>query len=161
MAATVALAEQTNQPPRPLQKEQLEKQLQGLTPEERRAKLNELGGVSGIPDAYTNQLQELKNLPPDQRRAKLNEMREKRMAATNVVPYKGDLAAHRGALKTRMEALRAKKKNKTITPEEEQQLERMEALYQKMEQQRTKVRPAPAPLPPTRATNAVERPSSK
>jgi len=86
-------------------------EMKDLTPEQREAKMKELrerGGKGGGAEEFAKRREELKNLPPEEREAKMKEMREQFTAKRT--------------------ELEKKKADGSITPEEEQMLERFEAM---------------------------------
>src|SRR6266496_4233882 len=68
------------------------------------------------PASITNQPHQLRTLTSQERDAKLQEWREKRAAATNH-------GALKGPIQTRLEQLRRKKAEHSITPQEQRELD--------------------------------------
>ena len=134
LGAGTVLADQTNrisltnQPPAQLNSQQLRDELSKMTPEQRRARLQELRKQHGTFEAgtITNQNGAAFQFSPDQRRAKIKE---------------------------KIAELQAKKANNTISETEDKQLERLKVMEQRMDQPGKPNTPAPAapqtsPAPP-------------
>ena len=120
----------------------LREQFKNMTPEERRAKYLELrkSGALGGPTNPPTTLQE--------RRGRIDELRKQR--GTNLAPTLESWRTNRPG--DRLEELRRKKKDKTITPGEQQQLDRAEAFLSRMQQATNANGTLQAPKP---LTNAV------
>ena len=125
LVAGTVLADQTNrinltnQPPAQLNSQQLRDELSKMTPEQRRARLQELRKQHGTFDAstITNQNGAAFQFSPDQRRAKIKE---------------------------KIAELQAKKTNGTISETEDKQLERLKLMEQRLDQPGKPNTPAPA-----------------
>lgn len=80
--------------------------------------------------------EELRKLPPQERQAKLKELRERRKAMT-----REEMIAKRQEIKARFErqlaALRQKKSDGTLTPQESKRLQRLETIAQRFKQGQT------------------------
>jgi len=147
-------------------REELREQLKNLPPSEREAKLKEFrekyNQTSPLRDQLEQRREELKNLSPEEREAKVREWRQQ--ASTNAPAVRTLTPSDREArlknirerLQKQLADLRKKKEDKTITPEEEKRLERMEELAKRFEKvgslpaQRNVVppqTPSPAPSP--------------
>ncbi len=155
----VAYAEQTNPPSPPSppaaqpvtnRMEALREELKQMTPEQRRAKIQELreAGFFGLTNRAGNV-----PVTAEERQARIEEIRKQR-AETNGVQTNLALHSRPG---DRLEELRRKKRDKTITPAEQQQLERTEALLTRMQTQRP---PAGVPMPLTNSI-VTNRPALK
>lgn len=130
----------------------LKEELRGLSPAEREAKMKEFRQQHGLPgDAeMQKRREELSKLSPEERRARIQEWHRQN---TNAVPAQKAVAEQRRALmKERLETLRAKKASGTLTPQEAQQLERMERAVKLMQAPPAATRPeekaAPTPDSP-------------
>ncbi|MEK7708048.1 MAG: hypothetical protein AAB380_08650 [Verrucomicrobiota bacterium] len=83
--------------------------------------------------------EQLKNMTPEERRAKIEALRKERAAATKPAP--GVAAEQRRAqLQKKLEDLRRKKTDGSITPQEQSLLDRMECSAKRAEEQRAKIR---------------------
>jgi hypothetical protein len=131
-AALPVSADDTNAPAN-LNRPAVKRELKNLTPEERRARVQELRKRQANQDAARPRDQ-AQTLTPEEREARIKEFREKH---PEVVKQIGGLSAEerRAKIKERMEALQAKKAAGTITPQEERLLERMVGAVKRMESQ--------------------------
>jgi len=106
---------------------QFREELRNLSPAERQAKMQEFLRQRGLPAPgpdWPKRREELSRLSPEERRAKIQAWRRQR---TNAPPELRPVAEQRRALlRQRLEALRLKKANGTLAPEEARQLDRLE-----------------------------------
>ncbi len=125
-------ADDTNAPAN-LNRPAVKREQKNLSPEERRAKVQEVRKQQANQDAAKRR-EQLQTLTPEEREARIKEFREKH---PEVVKQIGGLSAEerQAKIKERMEALQAKKAAGTITPQEERLLERMEGAVKRMESQ--------------------------
>lgn len=125
-----ARADDTNAPAN-LNRPAVKRELKNLSPEERRAKVQELRKQQANQEAAKRR-EQLQTLTPEEREARIKEFREKH---PEVVKQIGGLSAEerRAKIKEKIEALQAKKAAGTITPQEERLLERMEGAVKRME----------------------------
>lgn len=129
----LARAENTNGSAQ-LDRRALRPQLQNLSPEERRAKIQELRKQRGpAPNDLSKLREEMKKLTPEQRRARLKELREKNAGSAAKQHKSLSPEEHRGKLKDRLEELRSKKANGSITPQEQKLLDRMDQAVKRMQ----------------------------
>jgi hypothetical protein len=103
---------------------------------------------------------ELTNLPPEERIRRMMEWREQHGArATPPALSPEEREAKRGDIRQRVEtqaaALRKKKADGSITPEESQRLDRMEQMLQRIDQQKD----GPPRPPPVRPPNNLNPPA--
>jgi ribosomal protein L29 len=135
-APTGLLAQESDQPARP-NRQGLAEQLKNLTPEERRAKLQEWRGKHGAqrPEAFEKLREELKNMSPEERQARIKELRDKHAAGTAPEQFKGLAPEERRAkIKEKLAELRRKQADGTITPHEEELLKRAEERIKGLEE---------------------------
>ena len=113
-----------------------------LTPEERKARLEDLGGrnpeaVRKLREELERRREELKALPPAEREAKIKEIRgrfvERRKAMT-VEERKAKRQEIKGRFQNQLGLLREKKTNGTLTAQEARRLERLETVGQRFKQ---------------------------
>jgi hypothetical protein len=149
-------AQPTNRPAPPAVSEELRQQLKDMSPEERRAKILELRGKQGLNPALTNQFPDLKNVSPEERRAMIEKMRGERrsVAGTNAGLSRLNAENMRNRLQVHADQLRAKKADSTITPAEQQQLDRLELHLKRLGEQQKAAPPSALPAPPP-APNSI------
>ena len=83
------------------------------------------------PEAIAKLREELKNLPPEERAARMKEFRERQKAAALAHPDGDPQAKMRARFEKRVEDLRKKKADGTITGDESKQLERGEQMLKR------------------------------
>ena len=148
---------QTNQinptnPPAPpsLRAQELREQLKNMSPEERRAKFEELRKTGAL--GLTNRPG---NVPVTVQERQAMIVQRRNQQGTNPPPTL-DSVLHTNRPSDRLEELRRKKRDKTITPAEQQQLERVEAMMGRMQK---KSNPdGTLQSPPTPLTNSLAAP---
>ena len=143
-------ADETNQPSRGFTREQIREQFKNMTPEERRARLEQFRAKGAGQLRSTNQFEQLKNLSPEERRAKLQQLREQRAGLTNSANARINPEERRAKIKSRLEDIRKKKDQGTLTPMEQKQLDRLEIITKR--EQGTPSVPGPNPSSSASAT---------
>ena len=135
--------------------------MNNLSPEERRAKIQELREKHGpfSSAGLTNRTDGFKNLSPEERRAKMEEMRKAKggrhsLLGTNSLSPE----QRRERLNTRLEQLRQKKAEGSLDPAEQKQLDRLEQFNQHF--QSGKGQPAGKENKPAQQTNQSKTNSS-
>jgi ribosomal protein L29 len=130
-----------------LSREEMEKirsELRGLPPEERAAKIRELRQKYVDPNSAEMQKrrEELSKLSPEERRARFEELRKSNAGAALLQTRPND--DRRAELQERLETLRTRKAEGQLTPQEEQQLERIERGLQLMRDRSEAAKVVPA-----------------
>jgi ribosomal protein L29 len=139
--------------------EKLREELRGLSPEQRQARLRELRERGGLPsrEEMERRREEWRNLPPAEREARLREWRDiigERPDFRSMTPEERQARRKeiRQRFESRLNALRQKKAEGTLTPEEARRLALMEDLFKRFEQGGPLAGPRrpPADRPPAR-----------
>jgi hypothetical protein len=133
-------AESTNAPA--LDRSTLREELKNLTPEERRAKLQELREKHRpqMQQDAMQRMEEWKALTPEQRQERLKEGRVQ-LGTPGAPAGQAEVGAR---LKLRLEELRKKQADGTLTDQEQTQLQRLEHAVKQMDEIRAKM-PAKRP----------------
>lgn len=113
-----------------------------LSPEERKARMEELRERN--PEAFRKlreelerHREELKKLPPAEREAKIKELRERfaeRRKAMTIEERKAKRQEIKGRLEKQLNSLREKKTNSALTAQETRRLERLETVAKRFQQ---------------------------
>jgi hypothetical protein len=138
LGGAAALTAQPAEAPSKPTREDLREQFRNLTPEERRAKLQEYRDrqTPAQQETLNRRLQDLRHMTPEQREERFREFRAHQSGITNAPSLQSVTSEERMArMKARMEELRASETAGTISAEEKIQLQRMEQVIRRFETQ--------------------------